>query len=100
MTDDDTQTSDGETGVVRAAYDWRTISPSVAVVQTLAIALDSEPTTIEVLHDVVDADALDSLVTADADDGSGPTVSFPIEGRSVTVDASGSVVVHRRPEVE
>lgn len=65
--------------------DWD--SPSVAVAVTLEAALDgwSEP-----LFDYVDPDALDHLVT---EAESSVTVTFDVEGATVTVHGDGRVFV-------
>lgn len=91
--------SDGETGVVRAGYDWADISPSTAVVETLAVAMDRDPATMEPLYDRIDPDALDVLVRSDGrvPPRTSVTVSFEVEGYEVTVHATGEVVV-RKPD--
>lgn len=82
---------------IRAEYDWSDVPPSTAVIETLAIALNREPTMIDPLYDSVDPDALGRLVRPE---GQGPpdgglSVSFTYEGHDVTADSAGMVVVRR-----
>lgn len=87
---------DGEDGVVRATFDWETVSPSAAVVETVASATDREHRRVGPLYDAVDPDALDAFI--DPDGAGGDTearrASFEFAGRHVTVFATGEVVVH------
>lgn len=91
---DEGDSQPGTDGGIRAEYDWSGVAPSLAVVETIAIALDREPTTIEPLFESVDLDALDRLVRSDGfpspDDG--PSVRFTHAGHDVTVHAGGTVV--------
>jgi len=87
--------TDAADGTVRARYEWSSTLPSIAVIETVAIAVNREPTTIEPLYDSVDPDALDVLMQsneapADADP---VTVSFGFAGRLVAVYGTGEVVV-------
>ena len=68
---------------------------SVAVVNAVADVVDCHPLDLpEVLGDVVDADALDSLVGShDTRTSARVTVSFEFCGCVVTVAADGAVVV-------
>lgn len=80
---------------IRADYDWTAIQPSTAVIETVAVALDQEPTATQPLYEAVDPDALNTLIRS-ADPGSAGddiTVTFRFAGLSVTVHGSGSVVV-------
>lgn len=82
-------------GTIRAAFDWSAVTTSTAVVETLAVALDREPTAVEPLLESVDTDALDALVRSNAtgSTGRGPSVTFAHAGHVVTVRANGTVVV-------
>lgn len=82
----------GRVEEVSQTYDWTAIKPSTAVVETVAAATDTEPTALEVLQTVIDADALDALVrSADRDDKL--RVSFEYAGTGVRVQGNGTVVV-------
>ena len=85
---------------IHATFDWSSTSPTEAVVRTVAIAADVEPTGIDPIYDSVDPDVLDALVGPAADGSrSFPipvTVTFPFAGHDVTVRSDGTVVV--RPE--
>lgn len=87
--------SSGEDETVRAQFEWASTAPSMAVIETVAIALDCEPTTIAPLYESIDPDALDALLRqngslATAND---VTVSFVVADRQVTVHSRGDVVV-------
>lgn len=102
MSDSERPGEDGPTaetgGSIRAEFDWSVVPPSTAVVETVAIAADREPTALEPLYDTVDPDALDTLFssmgtkTTDGD----ATVRFALDGYEVTVERHGTVVV--RPD--
>ena len=82
--------------MIRVESDWTSTTQNTAVIETVAIASDREPTGIEPLNEVVDTDALDALVRSNGADpiGEGTTVTFEFVGQSVTVHGGGSVVVH------
>jgi hypothetical protein len=93
--DDDDPVSEDD-GVIRAEFDWSSRAPSRAVVETVAIAENAEPTAIEPLYDSVDPDALDALVRSN---GRNPkngdvTVTFTLDGCKVQVRSDGVVIVH------
>jgi len=81
--------------VIRAEYDWTDTLVSTAVVETVAVACDCEPTELDPLYEVVDPDALDRVVRSSGDGPvvGGTTVTFEVTGRSVTVHDGGAVVV-------
>lgn len=80
---------------VRSTFDWSSTSACSAVVETVASAIDRDPTALDTLNDQVDTDALDALFRT------GPatpprttlSVSFTYMGRAVTIDADGHVEV-------
>jgi len=85
---------------VRAHYEWSTTSPSTAVIQTVAIAVDRESTTLEPLYESLDPDALNSLLRSTgsvSEDAETVTVSFRFADRQVTVHSSGDVIVRTTP---
>ncbi|WP_255196534.1 HalOD1 output domain-containing protein [Halorarius litoreus] len=82
-------------GVIQAEFDWSSLAPSIAVIEAVAIAADREPTALDPLHEAVDTDALNALLTPrekHPTDGI-TTVSFEFAGRTVTVQSNGEVVV-------
>jgi hypothetical protein len=83
----------GSDGIVRAEYDWASTSPSTAVVETVAVALDRAATTLDPLYESVDPDALDALVRSSEPPARYVTVSFGFAGQQVTVHGTGEVVV-------
>jgi len=82
-------------GVIRAEYNWSSVTPSTAVVKTVAIATNREPTTLEPLYKSVDADALDALLDSDGFHSTNEvtTVSFAFAGHDVTVQSDGVILI-------
>jgi transcriptional regulator with XRE-family HTH domain len=52
----------GVRGTVRAQYERASTPPPIAVIETIAIALDRKETALELLYESVDPDALDALL--------------------------------------
>ena len=82
-------------GTVRVQYEWASTTPSMAVIEAIAVALDREATAFGTLYESVDPDALDALLRSN---GSSATpddlsVTFTVADRQVTVHGSGEVVV-------
>lgn len=77
----------------RNRYDYDETNPVVAVVETLAEALDRETTDQSTLFEHVDPDALDKLLTSSSDSEHVTTVSFTVGDRRVTAGSDGFVVV-------
>lgn len=87
-----------EDGIIRAEFDWSSHTPCEAVVETVAIAANVGPTTLDPLYESVDPDALDALIRPD---GMGPkngdvTLAFEYAGQDVTIRSDGVLVV--RPD--
>jgi hypothetical protein len=80
---------------IRKQYDWTTISPASAVVETVSTALDRAPTSFGPLYDYIDPDALNTVVaSSDPTEAINSTVvSFLFEAHKVAVYGSGEVVV-------
>jgi hypothetical protein len=85
----------GEAETIRTQFDWASTAPSMAVIETVAIALDRELTTIEPLYESIDPDALDALLRSNGSlaTANDVTVSFVVADRQVTVHSRGDVVV-------
>lgn len=71
--------------------------PCVAVVSALAVVTDTDPTTVDPLHETVDTDALDALLARNPVDGCDISVAFTVDGHDVTVTSGGALTV-RPPE--
>jgi hypothetical protein len=71
----------------------------MAVVQTLAVALNREETGLEPLYEFVDPDALDALLQSDSSLAipGDVTVQFTAADRQITVHSSGDVIVRADP---
>ena len=100
MTDDSERPSagmesSGADRTVRAQYEWASTPPPIAVVETVAVALDREATALEPLYESVDPDALDMLLQSDGSSMTPreATVTFTVADRQVTAHGSGEVVV-------
>jgi len=85
----------GPDGTIRAEFDWSMVTPCMAVVETLAVALGRESTAFEPLYESVDPDALDAIVRPDRrrPSAGGLSVQFTHAGHDVTVRRTGTVVV-------
>lgn len=87
-----TQTDSVSAGnIISQSYDWSTIPPSTAVIETVSVATDTEPTKLATLQHAIDADALDVLVQSSDSDTF--EISFEYTGVSVLVTGGGTVRV-------
>lgn len=85
----------GDDETVRSQYDWSTISPSTAVVETVAVAVDRETTELDTLYDSLEPDALDTLIQKSSSSPalSPVRVTFTFADRHIVVDSEGEIVV-------
>jgi len=95
----DTEPQSGDDTTVRSQFNWEVTPPSLAIIETVAEAVDGEPTTIDPLYEYVDPDALDVVVRSKSIRAGGEptTVSFDFADQRVTVHSDGRVVVRERP---
>jgi hypothetical protein len=84
--------SDG-TDMLHAGFDWSVISPSLAVVQTVAIAADRNAVELPPLIETLDPDALDQLFRHPTKPESNISLSFQLDDYTVTVTGHGDVYV-------
>ena len=77
----------------RSQFNWSEWSPAEAVIQTVAIATNREPTAMSPLYDSIGPDALDTLIGGELVEDSGVSVIFSFEGHEVTVKNNGEVTV-------
>lgn len=75
--------------LIQQSYDWSERSPSVAVLEAIAAIENVHPTDLHTdpgirLHDDVDLEALDALVTHDGD----ISVSFTVADYTVHIEGS------------
>lgn len=71
--------------------DYQHDSPSLRVIDALADATDTDPLELDPLYNVVDPEALDQFVRADASDA--VSVQFVYDGHDVEVRGDGSITV-------
>ncbi|WP_058992568.1 HalOD1 output domain-containing protein [Haloarcula sp. CBA1127] len=90
------RTSD-DPDTLHAEFDWSTVSPSVAIVQTVAIAADQEAIELSPLIETLDPDALDQLFSHSSESDSAVSLSFQLGDYRVTVTGTGDVYVHTGP---
>ncbi len=86
--------TDSSTEPIRTRFDWASTTPSMAVVETVAVARNEDPLSLPPLYARIDPDALDALVTSAAtptDDGL--RISFSYADHDVTVGSDGGVAV-------
>jgi len=100
MTNNSDRLSEGEVtdlsdSSIQAQYEWSSTLPSTAVVETVAIATNREPTATEPLYESVDPDALNALMQSDSAQTSTEriTISFVFVDQEVTVHSTGEVIV-------
>lgn len=87
---------DSSGGIVR--HKWAQNSrPTVAIVEAVAVATNRKVTELPNLHETLDSDALDSLLTAheagDLQKDGSIEVSFPYAGVDIIIDSSGMLEV-------
>lgn len=70
-----------------------TLTPSVAVAEAVSEVTDEDPTSGPPLHDFVDTDALNALLTVENSDAETVRVSFDYQGHEITVVGDGTVYV-------
>ncbi|MDT3434361.1 HalOD1 output domain-containing protein [Haloarcula sp. 1CSR25-25] len=92
--DDWSDGTEDDPDVLHAEFDWKAVSPSVAVVQTVAIAADREAIELSPLIESLDPDALDELFVHAAGLDSDVSLSFRLSDYAVTVTGDGDVYVH------
>jgi hypothetical protein len=85
--------------VFRATWPSHVTDPSIAVVSALAVVTDTDPMAVGPLHDAVDTDALDTLLTRGPVGGSGVSIAFSVAGHEVTVNTGGTLSV-RPPQAD
>lgn len=81
--------------VTHREYDWSSVAPSTAVLETLADAADCEPTALNPLYETVDPDALNRFVRSSTSreyDGF-TTVTFVHDDYEVTAHNTGIIIV-------
>lgn len=82
---------------IRTRFDWASTTPSMAVVETVAVARNEGPLSLPQLFARIDPDALDALVTSAATPtDEGLRISFSYADHDVTVGADGGVAVTPR----
>lgn len=79
----------------RAEYDWGETPPSVAVLRTVAVATNRDPTALPSLYRCVDPDRLDKLVgqALGSPDVAPLQISFSYAGHQVIIEGGGTVSV-------
>ncbi|WP_336337731.1 HalOD1 output domain-containing protein [Haloarcula brevis] len=77
-------------------FDWDVMSPSVAVVQTVAAAADREARELSPLIEALDPDALDELLGHATDSDGDVSLSFQLDEFAVTVTGAGDVYVRTK----
>ncbi len=74
---------------------WRDYTyPTTAVIERVAAATNRKETSLPSLHESIDTDALDTLLTGDEKGDSPVEVTFSYLGLSVTVRSDRTMVLH------
>jgi len=98
MTAPDQPSDDGPSpdtdDTIQTEFDWDSVAPSTAVIQTVSIAANTDPSNIQPLYGSVDPDALDKLIRSNGARSTGSTtsVSFTYAEYEVTLHSTGIVV--------
>ncbi|MFD1647810.1 HalOD1 output domain-containing protein [Haloarchaeobius litoreus] len=79
--------------MIRTTFDWSETPPAIAVVETIAVATDTEILGVEPLLDHLDPDALNTLIADEQRADAGTVVVFAIAGHEVAVHADGRLVL-------
>lgn len=91
-TNDSGETSGFDRGTSTVEHTWEEpFQPSVSVVEAVSAATDRTPTELPPLHDHVDPDALDTLISRG--ESSAVTISFSYAGTVVVIDGDGTISV-------
>jgi hypothetical protein len=77
----------------RALYNRDRTETSTAVISAVGEAADTDPLDIEPLHNTVDTDALDALLSSHSARNGDRHVSFSYHGHDVTVSSYGTITV-------
>lgn len=90
-----------ETGAYLATFDSAAVAPSTAVVETMAEVLETDPTELDPLFEVVDPQALDRLCARRVPHREGDrTVAFTYLDHEVTVKSLGTIRVRPVDEAD
>lgn len=89
--DDRTHPEDG----IQAAFDWSTIDPSTAIVQTVAIAENKQPEALTPLAEAIDPDAINRIIGDNMPNEASDekTLSFMYLDYEITIRSSGRIKV-------
>lgn len=79
---------------------WRGRQPSVAIIEAVAAATGHEPTELPPLHDYIEEDGLDTLLTHGRPTDDTLTVTFVYDGVEVYADSDGRIEVQPDPAVD
>lgn len=71
----------------------KTLTPTIAIAEAIDEETDSDPNAGPPLHDYVETDALNALLTKSNGDLDTISISFTYDGHRVYVDGGGHVVV-------
>ncbi|RQG94800.1 HalOD1 output domain-containing protein [Natrarchaeobius oligotrophus] len=82
-----------ESGTVRTQFDQEKTPASMAVIATLADALDTDPVELDPLHSTVDPEELDALVRVCNGTNGDTYVAFTHEGHAITVHSYGVITI-------
>lgn len=83
-----------DAGTVPTRHNWSKIFPSIAVIETVAVATNQK-STMPALHEAIDPESLDAICTQETDvqEDEAIRISFSHAGREVTVLSDGDVLV-------
>lgn len=77
----------------RAKFDAREVSPSIAVIEAVALLSEKDPIDLEPIQSVIDSDALDTLLSRNITGSGDLQVTFDFEIYTITMRNYGSIVL-------
>ena len=89
-----------DSATVRTRFDREKTPASMAVIATLADAMDVDPVALDPLYSTVDPDALDALVRVPHGPDGDVRIGFDHEGHAISVYSYGVVTVSQGHEPE
>lgn len=96
MNNEELSGPDSPDNTLQAEFDWETTAPSVAIVEAVASAANSDPQSLESLYECIDPDAVDMLFTESPDrPETSIQLTFTYHEFTVTVNSNGTVLVDR-----
>lgn len=88
-----------DSAATRATYDWSTIRPSTAVIETIAAHADRDAVDVEPLYNTIDPDGLDAIVRSNHKRAveNSAVVQFQHTDHHIAIYSDGVLTVRSEP---